>query len=85
MHTLPSEREGMPSDLTKASETHGLTPAQVRVVALRVQGHRWSEIAAELGVTAWTVWSWRQQRPEIDQLIAQDANDYLQRSYFDAG
>lgn len=72
-----AKRQGMPDDLTKPNETQGLTPEQVRVVALRVQGHRWSEIAAKLGVTAWTVWSWRQQHPEIDQLIAQDANDYL--------
>lgn len=54
-----------------------LEPQHLRVVALRVQGKRWNEIAADLGVTTMTIWRWRGEEPRIDEMIAQDAHDYL--------
>jgi DNA-binding CsgD family transcriptional regulator len=56
------------------------TPAQLRVVALRLQGKRWSQIADELGVDRWTVWHWRQINPEIDLMIATEAADCIDAS-----
>lgn len=60
-----------------SNEIQEIRPEQLRVVALRLQGKRWSEIAHELGVTPWTVWHWRQECPEIDELIAQESQDQL--------
>lgn len=59
----------------RSNEIQEMPPEQLRVVALRLRGKRWSEIAAALGVTPWTVWHWRQINPEIDALIASESAD----------
>lgn len=64
----------------RSNEIQGLPAEHARVIALRLKGKRWSEIAAELGVTPWTVWNWRQENPEIDEIIAQESQDYLDAS-----
>lgn len=60
--------------------TQTLRPEHIRAIALRVQGRTWSEIAAELGVTPWTTWKWRQDYPEIEEEIARQSSDLLSSS-----
>lgn len=62
------------------NEMQELRPEHIRVVSLRLRGKRWSEIAAEMGVTPSTVWRWRQDHPEIDGLIRQESQDFLDAS-----
>lgn len=76
MHDVP-KGDGVSSELAKSHAIQDLTAQHQRVVALRVAGKRWSEIAAELGVTAWTIWHWRTEHPQIDLAIAEESNDYL--------
>lgn len=67
----------MTANLTFSNEIQTLTPQQTRVVALRVQGKRWSEIADDLGVTPWTIWHWRTTNPEIDRAVMEESMDFL--------
>jgi transposase-like protein len=62
------------------NEMQKLRPEHIRVISLRLRGKRWSEIAAELGVTSPTVWRWRQDYPEIDEIIRQESQDCLDAS-----
>lgn len=60
------------------NETPQIRPEHLRVVALRLQGKRWSEIAVDLGVRRETVWEWRRDNPEIDELIRQESADLIE-------
>ena len=60
-----------------SNEMQTMRPEHIRLVALRLQGKRWAECAAALGVTHCTVWRWRQDCPDIDALIAQESAEYL--------
>jgi hypothetical protein len=53
-------------------------PEHARVVSLRLQGKRWSEIAHALGVTVPTIWRWREQFHYIDEMIAAESQDFLE-------
>jgi hypothetical protein len=72
--------EDRPERTGGSNEIKGLCSEHIRVIALRLEGKRWSEIAAALGVTPWTVWHWRQEHPEIDRVIAQESQDFLDAS-----
>ncbi len=67
-----------PIDSTAPKNYKAITPEHVRVIKLRLRGKRWSQIAEELGVSAWTIWSWRQQNPEIDRIVASECADALE-------
>lgn len=74
---ITEKSQPAPADLTKSNSSVDLRPEHIRLIALRAEGKRWSEIAAALGVTAWTIWNWRQENPEIDEIIAAESQDYL--------
>jgi hypothetical protein len=65
----------------KCNEMQTLAPEHLRVIALRIQGKRWSEIAADLRVDPATVWRWREANPEIDRVIMEESMDYLVASH----
>lgn len=65
----------MPAELTKSNVFQGLSAEHLRVVALRVEGKQWGEIAAALGVTPWTIWNWRRENPGIDQAVLEESFD----------
>jgi hypothetical protein len=67
-----------PPESLAPNETHDLKPEHLRAIGLRLRGKRWSEVAATLGVSPWTVWSWRQQYPAIDAIILQQCEDALE-------
>lgn len=67
----------MTASLTFSKEIQGLNAEEMRVVALRVEGKRWGEIASALGVTPWTIWYWRTQNPAIDAAIVEESMDFL--------
>jgi hypothetical protein len=76
--TITEESQPPSEGHVESNVIQDLAPEHKRVVALKVQGKRWSEIAAALGVTPWTIWYWRERHPEIDAAIASESNDYLE-------
>lgn len=69
--------DGVASNALKCEEMRSMESRHVQVVALRIQGKRWSEIAAIVGVVPQTICRWREEHPEIDRAIQSEANDYL--------
>jgi hypothetical protein len=68
------------ADALKCPETPYADPRHAQVIALRIGGKRWSEIAAELGITYRTLCRWREEYPEIEQAIYAEALDFLASS-----
>ncbi len=74
--SLPAHVVG--TDLAGCSEMQCGNPLHPKVTALRLQGKRWSEIGAAMGVDAITIWRWRAECPHIDDEIGREAADYLE-------
>ena len=66
------------ADSAVCTEMQCGNPLHAKVVALRLQGKRWSEIGAAMGVDATTVWRWRAECDHIDEEVGREANDYLE-------
>lgn len=70
--------DSSPKLAVSCNETECFDPSHLRVAALRLQGKRWSEIAATLGVTTVTIWRWREECPQIAANISAESLDYAE-------
>ena len=68
----------MPADVLKRLDSSHLEPQHLQVVALRISGKRWTEIAADLGITYRTLCRWREDHPEIEEQILHECDDHLE-------
>ena len=62
----------------ECNEMQCCDPSHDRVVAARLMGKRWSEIAHDLGIRPETLWRWRQECPHIEERVAHESADYLE-------
>lgn len=67
----------MAKEVIKRPEMSCEDPRHLQVIALRIQGKRWSEIAADVGITYRQLCRWREENPDIEAAINQESMDFL--------